>query len=93
MTTQPSNTISDERNFHPQTLEEFVGQSNLKKTLRLMLDSAHQRSAVLEHVVFYGGPGLGKRVSQPKQLQLLDGRGRQKISLSRKERGVYSPAT
>jgi Holliday junction DNA helicase RuvB len=60
MTTQPSNAISDERNFRPQTLEEFIGQSDLKKTLRLMLDSAHQRSATLEHVVFYGGPGLGK---------------------------------
>jgi Holliday junction DNA helicase RuvB len=60
MTTQQSNSISDERNFRPQTLEEFIGQSDLKKTLRLMLDSAHQRAAVLEHVVFYGGPGLGK---------------------------------
>ena len=59
-TQQTSNSISDERNFRPQTLEEFIGQSDLKKTLRLMLDSAHQRSAVLEHVVFYGGPGLGK---------------------------------
>ncbi|MGD0750607.1 MAG: hypothetical protein ABSA23_04285 [Anaerolineales bacterium] len=61
MTThQTSNSISDERNFRPKTLEDFIGQSALKKTLRLMLDSAHQRSATLEHVVFYGGPGLGK---------------------------------
>jgi len=52
MTTQPSNSISDERNFRPKTLEEFIGQGDLKKTLSLMLDSAHQRSAVLEHVVF-----------------------------------------
>ncbi|MBE3066591.1 MAG: AAA family ATPase, partial [Chloroflexi bacterium] len=60
MTTQQSNLLSDERNFRPKTLEEFIDQGDLKKTLRLMLDSAHQRSAVLEHVVFYGGPGLGK---------------------------------
>ncbi len=60
MTTQPSNSISDERNFRPKTLEDFIGQGDLKKTLRLMLNSAHQRSATLEHVVFYGGPGLGK---------------------------------
>jgi Holliday junction resolvasome RuvABC ATP-dependent DNA helicase subunit len=32
----------------------------LKKTLRLMPDYAHKRSAVLEHVVFYGGPDLIK---------------------------------
>jgi hypothetical protein len=56
MTTQPNNSISDERNFRPKTLEDFIGQSDLKKTLRLMLDSAHQRSATLERVVFYGGP-------------------------------------
>lgn len=43
-TQQTSNSISDERNFRPQTLEEFIGQSNLKMTLRLVLDSAHQSS-------------------------------------------------
>jgi len=56
MITQSSNSISDERNFRPKTLEDFIGQGDLKKTLRLMLDSAHQRSASLEHIVFYGGP-------------------------------------
>jgi Holliday junction DNA helicase RuvB len=60
MTTQPNQSISDERNFRPKTLEDFIGKSNLKKTLTAVLDSAHQRSATLEHVVFYGGPGLGK---------------------------------
>ena len=55
-----SNSIPDERNFRPKTLEDFIGQGDSKKTLRLMLDSAHQRSATLEHVVFYGRPGLGK---------------------------------
>jgi Holliday junction resolvasome RuvABC ATP-dependent DNA helicase subunit len=43
-TQQTSNAISDERNFHPRTLEEFIGQGDLKKMLRLMLDSAHQSS-------------------------------------------------
>ncbi len=51
---------SDERNFRPLTLDDFIGQSDLKKTLRLMLDSARIRSTTLEHVAFYGGPGLGK---------------------------------
>ena len=46
-----SNPFSDEWNFRPKTLEEFIGQGDLKKTLWLMLDSAHQRSAVLKHVV------------------------------------------
>src|SRR5512139_2249363 len=50
----------DERNFRPLTLDDFIGQSDLKKTLRLMLDSAKRRLTTLEHVAFYGGPGLGK---------------------------------
>ena len=59
-TPAPASNTADERNFRPQRLEDFIGQGDLKRTLRLMLDSACQRSAVLEHVVFYGGPGLGK---------------------------------
>jgi Holliday junction resolvasome RuvABC ATP-dependent DNA helicase subunit len=59
-TPTPASNTADERNFRPQRLEDFIGQGDLKRTLRLMLDSACQRSAVLEHVVFYGGPGLGK---------------------------------
>ena len=72
MTTQSNNSISDERNFRPKSLEDFIGQGDLKKTLRLMLDSAHQRSATLEHVVFYGGPGLEK--PSRRQLSLLSKR-------------------
>lgn len=58
--TNQNQFLSDERNFRPKTLDEFIGQGDLKRTLRLMLDSAQTRSTVLEHVVFYGGPGLGK---------------------------------
>lgn len=53
-------TDADERNFRPKHLEDFIGQSDLKRTLRLMIDSALQRGTTLEHIVFYGGPGLGK---------------------------------
>jgi Holliday junction DNA helicase RuvB len=61
MTTQSiSASVADERNFRPQRLDEFIGQGDLKKTLRLMLASARQRCATLEHLAFYGGPGLGK---------------------------------
>jgi Holliday junction DNA helicase RuvB len=60
MTTQTNLNPADERNFRPELLAEFVGQGEVKKPLRLMLDSAMHRKAVLEHIVFYGGPGLGK---------------------------------
>ena len=52
--------VADERNFRPPNLEEFIGQPQVKSTLRLMLDSAKKRASILEHLVFYGGPGLGK---------------------------------
>lgn len=52
--------VADERNFRPPNLDEFIGQPQVKSTLRLMLDSAKKRASILEHLVFYGGPGLGK---------------------------------
>lgn len=55
-----SQSVADERNFRPATLDDFIGQAEVKKTLRLMIDSAQKRTAVLEHVVFFGPPGLGK---------------------------------
>ncbi len=55
-----TDTLVDERTWRPSTLDEFVGQSAIKSTLDLMLRSAIMRGAVLEHVAFYGPPGLGK---------------------------------
>jgi Holliday junction DNA helicase RuvB len=60
MTTQTNPNPTDERNFRPELLADFIGQGDVKKPLRLMIDSAIKRQSVLEHVVFYGGPGLGK---------------------------------
>ncbi|MBI1793420.1 MAG: Holliday junction branch migration DNA helicase RuvB [Chloroflexi bacterium] len=60
MTATTKDSIINERNFRPQRLEEFIGQKDLKRTLRLMLDASKTRGALLEHVVFFGAPGLGK---------------------------------
>jgi hypothetical protein len=64
-TTTPAALDTDaveERNSRcePATLDEFVGQSRLKATLQLMLVSAHKRRQTVEHLLFYGLPGLGK---------------------------------
>lgn len=40
--------------------EEFFGQGKVKKALKLAIEAAKQRNEVLEHVLFYGPPGLGK---------------------------------
>ena len=46
--------------LRPKTLEEFVGQENLKKSLKIFLEAAKKRKEPIEHVLLYGGPGLGK---------------------------------
>ncbi len=50
----------EERNFRPLTLTDFIGQAKIKQTLGLMLNSARIQGMPLEHVVFFGPPGLGK---------------------------------
>lgn len=46
--------------LRPQHLSEYVGQSLIKKNLRVSMDAAKSRSEPLEHVLLYGPPGLGK---------------------------------
>lgn len=46
--------------FRPKTLESYIGQKNIKKHLSVSISSAKIRSEALEHVLFYGPPGLGK---------------------------------
>lgn len=52
--------IALEANLRPQTLEEYVGQEKLKNTLKIYIEAAKQRHEPLDHVLFYGPPGLGK---------------------------------
>ncbi len=44
----------------PITLKEFIGQEQLKSALRIAIDAAIFRKEPLEHILFYGQPGLGK---------------------------------
>ena len=46
--------------LRPRTLDEFVGQTDLKDNLRVFITAAKQRGDALDHVIFYGPPGLGK---------------------------------
>jgi len=46
--------------FRPKTLEGYIGQTQLKKHLSVAISSAKIRGNPLEHVLFYGPPGLGK---------------------------------
>src|SRR5258708_21281555 len=40
--------------------DEFMGQEAVKESLRIVIDAAKQRKEAIEHVLFYGPPGLGK---------------------------------
>lgn len=49
-----------EVNLRPQRLGEYIGQDELKANLEIFITAAKQRDQVLEHVLLYGPPGLGK---------------------------------
>lgn len=49
-----------ENSLRPQNLEQYIGQSELKSTLAVALKAAQMRGDALDHLLFYGPPGLGK---------------------------------
>lgn len=49
-----------EKNIRPQSLDEYVGQSEIKENLRVFIKAALMREEPLDHVLLYGPPGLGK---------------------------------
>lgn len=50
----------DEGALRPQTIEEFIGQKDLRGNLKVFVEAAKARKDALDHVLFYGPPGLGK---------------------------------
>ncbi|MCD7808250.1 MAG: Holliday junction branch migration DNA helicase RuvB [Erysipelotrichaceae bacterium] len=50
----------DESQLRPQSLDQYVGQENLKNNLRVFIGAAKMRDESLDHVLLYGPPGLGK---------------------------------
>ena len=49
-----------ENHLRPQMLEDYIGQEKTKKTLKIYIEAAKERKEPLDHVLFYGPPGLGK---------------------------------
>ncbi|MDD2483298.1 MAG: Holliday junction branch migration DNA helicase RuvB [Candidatus Shapirobacteria bacterium] len=49
-----------EKSLRPQKLNEFIGQEKLKEQLKIFLEAAKTRGEALDHILFYGPPGLGK---------------------------------
>ncbi len=49
-----------EPSLRPQLLNEYIGQEKIKNNLKIYIDAAKARGESLDHVLFYGPPGLGK---------------------------------
>ena len=49
-----------ESTLRPQMLEDYIGQMKAKETLKIYIEAAKARKEPLDHVLFYGPPGLGK---------------------------------
>lgn len=52
--------IKIETSLRPQTLEDYIGQEKIKDSMKVYIDAAKARGEALDHVLFYGPPGLGK---------------------------------
>lgn len=52
--------IKIEKNLRPQRLEDYIGQAKAKENLKVYIEAAKGRGEPLDHVLFYGPPGLGK---------------------------------
>ncbi|MBD5455912.1 MAG: Holliday junction branch migration DNA helicase RuvB [Lachnospiraceae bacterium] len=52
--------IKIEGSLRPQQLTDYIGQSKIKENLKIYIEAAKQRNDPLDHVLFYGPPGLGK---------------------------------
>ena len=52
--------IKNESHLRPQMLEDYIGQEKAKQNLKVYIEAAKRRNDALDHVLFYGPPGLGK---------------------------------
>ena len=67
MSTDPDRITTPERTpedadaaLRPKTLDEFIGQQGARENLRIFVNAAKSRGEALDHVLFFGPPGLGK---------------------------------
>lgn len=49
-----------DNSLRPLAIEDYIGQTKVKRNLKVYIEAAKSRSDVLDHVLLYGPPGLGK---------------------------------
>ena len=52
--------VKIESHLRPQLLDDYIGQEKAKEILKVYITAARERGEALDHVLFYGPPGLGK---------------------------------
>ena len=60
---KPDKNVYDrvfENSIRPKSFDSYIGQTALKETLKISIEAAKKRNTTLDHVLFYGPPGLGK---------------------------------
>ncbi len=55
-----SEEVSLENNLRPQRLSDYIGQERIKESLEIYIQAAKKRGEPIDHILFYGPPGLGK---------------------------------
>ncbi len=55
-----SSDLAQDVSLRPRQLDEYIGQEQVKSSLRIFIQAARQRNEALDHVLFHGFPGLGK---------------------------------
>lgn len=59
-TSMTEEDVKIEGTLRPQLLQDYIGQEKAKQTLKIYIEAAKKRNDPLDHVLFYGPPGLGK---------------------------------
>ncbi|MBI2589681.1 Holliday junction branch migration DNA helicase RuvB [Candidatus Berkelbacteria bacterium] len=52
--------VREDNTFRPKTFSDFIGQTATKQNLEILIQATQERQQTLEHILFYGPPGLGK---------------------------------
>ncbi|WP_416372934.1 AAA family ATPase, partial [Helicobacter typhlonius] len=51
---------TQESSLRPNVWEEYIGQEKIKKNLKIAIEASKKRGECLDHILFFGPPGLGK---------------------------------
>ncbi|MBQ5743138.1 MAG: Holliday junction branch migration DNA helicase RuvB, partial [Clostridia bacterium] len=60
LSTRTIESSDDPENLRPQRLDDYIGQVQAKENLRIFIEAAKLRGDALDHILFFGPPGLGK---------------------------------